>query len=342
MKYNESYFADLQTAAAAAPLEALRGKSVCITGATGLIGSALADLLLYGKLRLGLDYDLTLTARSAEKAESRFPYGKGVYRPMRFVCGEAFESAFAYDLIVHCAENAHPQAFSSHPVETANAALAGAHTLLERVREGGGRLCYLSSSEVYGKLNAEKPIAEDDFGYVDLKDPRSCYPSAKRMIETLCACYRKEYDADCVIVRPGHIYGPQFTKEDSRAFAQFARDVLVGRDIVMKSEGKQLRSYCYSLDCASAILTVAIRGAGGEAYNISNKRSVSTIRELASTFARLSGRSVVFDLPSEAERAGYNRMTYSALDASKLYGLGWEGKFDLEAGVRGTLACADL
>lgn len=341
MKFNESYFADLKKAASAAPLESLQGKSVCITGATGLIGSAIADLLLYGKLHLGFGYDLTFTARSAEKAESRFAYGKGAYRPMRFVCGEPFKGETSFDYLIHCAENAHPQAFSAHPAETANSALAGAHELLEWTRRKGGRFCYLSSSEVYGKLDAEKPIGENDFGYVDLKDPRSCYPSAKRMIETLCACYRKEYGADCVIVRPGHIYGPQFTKEDSRVFAQFARDVLAGRDIVMKSEGRQMRSYCYTLDCASAILTVAVRGGCGEAYNISNRRSLATIRELAETFARLSGRKVVFDLPSEAERAGYNRMTYSALASEKLEALGWKGRFDLEAGVAGVLAGAD-
>lgn len=342
MKINESYDADLQKAATALPCFELKGKSVCITGATGLIGSALADLLLYAKIRLGYELDLTLCGRSKEKIDARFSYCKGVYHPSIFVCGEQFKADKSFDILIHCAENAHPQVFSLTPVETVTSAISGANALLEKVSETGGRFCYLSSSEVYGRMETSSPITEAQLGYVDLQDPRSCYPSAKRMIETLCACYRKEYGADCVIVRPGHIYGPQFTRQDSRAFAQFARDVLSGRNILMKSEGLQVRSYCYALDCASAILTVVARGTSGEAYNIANRNSVTTIRELAETFARLSGKKVEFDLPSEMERAGYNRMTYSALDTEKLEKLGWVGRFNLEEGVRSTLSCAEL
>lgn len=341
MRFNGSYFSDLQKAASVTPFCELAGKSVCITGATGLIGSSLADLLLYGKLRLGYEFALTLCSRSEEKAQARFSYCNGGFRPMRFVCGEPMDAEACFDIVIHCAENAHPKAFSLTPVETALSALAGAKELLERVKSAGGRFCYLSSSEVYGQLQTEAPISEEEMGYVNLADPRSCYPSAKRMIETLCACYKKEYGTDCVIVRPGHIYGPQFTREDSRVFAQFARDVLSGRDIVMKSAGTQVRSYCYTLDCASAILTVIARGKSGEAYNIGNRHSIATIRELAESFARLAGRKVVFDLPSEAERAGYNRMMFSALDTSKLESLGWDGMFDLTSGVAGILACMD-
>ncbi len=340
MKFGERYFSDLARAAEEVPAEAFAGKSVCVTGATGLIGSSIADLLLYLRRERNVPIGLTFTARSSEKLFSRFAAWEGGYTALAFRCGEPFGGE-RYDFLIHCAENAHPQMFSSFPVETATGALGGAVTLLEHMR-GGGRFCYLSSSEVYGKLEAHAPIRETQFGEVDLSDARSCYPSAKRMIETLCACYGKEYGVDHVIVRPGHIFGPAFTREDSRAYAQFARDVLSGRDIVMKSGGRQLRSYCYAADCASAILTVLARGARGEAYNISNPRSVATIRELAETYARLSGRKVVFDLPTEAERAGYNRMTFSALDSSKLHVLGWKGSFDLEAGVRGTLESAEL
>lgn len=116
------------------------------------------------------------------------------------------------------------------------------------------RLLYVSSSEVYGNKTGNQPYKEKDYGYVDILNQRACYPSAKRAAETLCTAYGQEYGLDTVIVRPGHIYGPTITETDSRASAQFTQNAIEGEDIVMKSAGMQMRSYCYVLDCAYPIL----------------------------------------------------------------------------------------
>ena len=105
----------------------------------------------------------------------------------------------------------------------------------------------------------------------------------------------------------------------------------------MKSPGTQLRSYCYVLDCVSAMVTVLLNGQAGSAYNISNPNCVVTIRQMAEAFAKAGGRNVVFDNPTDAERKGYNLMDNSALDASALEELGWQGIFSLEDGVKATL-----
>ena len=138
-------------------------------------------------------------------------------------------------------------------------------------------------------------------------------------------------------MRPGHVYGPTATATDTRASSQFPRDVLAGQDIVMKSPGTQLRSYCYVLDCVSAVVTVLLHGRRGGAYNISNPNSVVTIRQMAQAFADAAGRKIVFDNPSDAEAKSYNLMDNSALDSSALQALGWQGLFDLPAGVAATL-----
>ena len=181
------------------------------------------------------------------------------------------------------------------------------------------------------------PYQEEEYGFVDLLDPRSCYPSSKRAAETLCAAYGKEYGVDTVIVRPGHIYGPTATHSDNRASSQFPRDVLAGKDIVMKSSGAQLRSYCYVLDCVSAMLVVLLRGQTGSAYNISNAQSVATIREMAQAFADAAGKQLCFEDPSHSEKAAFNRMSHSDLTSDRLEALGWHGMFDLDKGVRATL-----
>jgi nucleoside-diphosphate-sugar epimerase len=209
--------------------------------------------------------------------------------------------------------------------------------LRHALEQGSGTVMYISSSEVYGIKEENTPYCENEYGSVDLLDPRSCYPSSKRAAETLCVAYSKQYGIDTRIVRPGHIYGPTATAEDNRASSQFPRDVLAGMDIIMKSPGNQLRSYCYVLDCVSAMLAVLLRGETATAYNISNQNSVVTIRQMAQAFADAGGKRLLFSDPSHSEMAAFNRMSHSDLDAARLEALGWYGLFDLEAGVKATL-----
>ena len=154
----------------------------------------------------------------------------------------------------------------------------------------------------------------------------------------MCVAYGEEYGLDTVIVRPGHIYGPTITKSDSRASAQFTRSAAASEDIVMKSSGMQLRSYCYTADCASAVLSVLLNGESGNAYNISNPDSIVTISEIANAMAEAAGRKVIYEIPTEQERKGYNLMTNSSLDSAKLESLGWSACFNLREGAERTVS----
>ena len=168
-------------------------------------------------------------------------------------------------------------------------------------------------------------------------NPRASYPSSKRAAETLCAAYKEEHGLDFVVIRPGHIYGPSITKTDSRASAQFTRNAKAGKDIVMKSAGTQLRSYCYTLDCASAILTALINGNNGEAYNISSRELVCSIRDIAEALAKAGNVNVVFENASETEKKGFNLMDNSSLNGAKLESLGWEPLYGISEGSEKTL-----
>lgn len=91
------------------------------------------------------------------------------------------------------------------------------------------------------------------------------------------------------------------------------------------------------LDCDSAILTVLLKGECSNAYNISNSKSIVTIKELAEMYADAGGVKVVFDMPSMVEKAAFNPMSNSSLDSKKLENLGWEGRFDAKRGTLHTL-----
>ncbi len=184
------------------------------------------------------------------------------------------------------------------------------------------RFLYVSSGEIYGESDG-KIFTEDSSGYVDCIKPRSCYPSSKRAAETLCASYAAEYGTDIVIARPCHIYGPNFTETDNRVYAQFIRNILKGEDIIMKSTGDQLRSWCYVVDCVSALLHILLKGVSGEAYNIADPTSVITIRQLSEMLAEIGNCKVVMEIPSEFEKKGYNPVHMSVFSINKLESLGW-------------------
>ena len=335
MNYTNRYLADLERIRGAVPdYSRLSGSRVLITGAGGLICSALVDFLM----SLDLDIQIWVAGRSVEKLCNRFSHWGDGLNYLRYDALEKLELFESFDYYIHGASNAHPAAYSAQPVDTMLANLIGTEQILRHAAAGGAkRVLYISSSEVYGKKEGTHPYREQDYGFVDILNPRACYPCSKRAAETLCAAYAQQYGVDAVIVRPGHVYGPTATATDTRASSQFPRDVLAGQDIVMKSPGTQLRSYCYVLDCVSAVVTVLLHGRRGGAYNISNPNSVVTIRQMAQAFADAAGRKIVFDNPSDAEAKSYNLMDNSALDSSALQALGWQGLFDLPAGVAATL-----
>ena len=341
MTYTDNYIRDLGRVQAAVPhLARLDGSRVLITGAGGLILSALVDFLMHRNDTGGCDIQVWAAGRSVEKLRRRFSHWEG-RRELRFLRYDALEPLDwegDFDYFIHGASPASPGAYHAQPVETMMANILGLERLLRYAKDHGGkRVLYVSSSEVYGKKEGPEPYGEQDYGFVDLLNPRACYPSAKRAAETLCAAYAQEHGVETVTVRPGHIYGPTATASDDRASSQFPRDVLAGKDIVMKSAGTQLRSYCYVLDCVSAMAAVLTAGESGRAYNISNRNSVVTIRQMAQAFADAAGRKLLFADPTDAERRGYNLMDNSALDATALEKLGWQGMFRLEEGVKATL-----
>ena len=340
MRYSDQYWGDVGLVCDAIPgWEDLRGKHVLITGATGMICSAVAEVLFFLNKNRDARITIDLAGRSPEKMAARFPdFREGTdYHFIRFDATKEAVFERPADYIIYGAGYGDPKGILSSPVSVIRANISGLDAALDCAARQKARLLYISSSEVYGQHDGTRPFREDDYGFVDILQVRACYPCAKRLGENLCIAYHEEYGLETVIIRPGHIYGPTITAADSRASAQFSRCAKEGKSIVLKSDGAQLRSYCYTLDCASAILTALLRGESANAYNISNPDSVVSIRDLAQAFSDASGQPLCFENATDREKKSYNFMSNSSLDAGKLLGLGWHACFPLEEGVRRTL-----
>ena len=327
------YEKDIQIASnAPLPWELLDGCNVLVAGATGLIGSCLVDLLMKVAAN-GVSVNVYAMGRSRQKGLKRF-LSYSELSHFHFIEHDVSQPLIGdtpFHFIVHAASSASPQLYRQAPVEVIKANIFGIVNLMEYgMAHGMKRFLYVSSGEVYGN-HSRGPLKEEDYGYLDILTPRSCYPSSKRAAETMAICYAQEYGLDAAIARPCHTFGPHFTDSDLRAYAQFIRNIEAGEDIILKSDGAQYRSWCYVVDCASALLYILLKGTSGQAYNIADEHCESSLKELAGTLAALGGRSLSVGMPDGTSN---QRVVF---DTSRLKDLGWQTSGSLEEKLSHTL-----
>lgn len=322
-------------------VEQFSNKSIFITGGTGLICSAIIDLIIYWNISHDVKIKLLVAGRNKEKVIDRFaPYTLEPWLTFIYYDASKIENFLPsnIDYIVHGASNASPNYITAEPVETMLSNFLGIKELLDYAKNNNTKkIVFISTSEVYGKKNISLPSKVDEYGGIDILNSRNSYSIGKCAAETLCASYYDEYGVESSIIRPGHIYGPTASKSDNRVSSAWAYAVSRGEDIVMKSDGSQLRSYCYCLDSASAILKVLLKGESVKAYNISNPDSVITIKQMAELLAKYADVNLRFELPTEVEKKGFNPMSNSSLDSTELQALGWKGLFNAERGFSHTV-----
>lgn len=323
---------EIPSAVSLGPFLPENGSSVFITGATGLLGTQLVKALCC----CGRDIRIIALARSMEKARAAF-CGLPDSKIVEVILGDVTDKLTVsgrIDYIIHGASPTDSRFFVEKPVETVFTALSGTRNVLELARKKGvKKVVYLSSLEVYGVPDGSRTlISETDYGYIDPMQVRSSYSEGKRMAECICVSYAREYGVPVCVARLSQTFGPGVSYNDSRVFAEFARCAIEGRDIVLRTRGTTVRSYCCTSDAIRALLTLMIKGEPGEAYNVTNMDNVISIREMAELVCSLvpeKGIRVRVEIPENVAAFGYNPEMVIRLDSRKLQALGWQPAVEL-------------
>lgn len=298
------------------------GKTILVTGATGLIGK----LCVKSLLNSGYNTQVIALVRDEEKAKNIFGESKRLTYLVQDI-NQRINTTKRVDYIIHAASTTSSKDFVEKPVETIYTAINGSRNILEFAKnkrlEG---MVYLSSLEIYG-VNEKENIKERDYGYIDILNPRSSYSESKKMVETMCISYGTEYGVPVKIARLAQTFGAGVSISDNRVFAQFAKAIINKENIVLHTKGETKRNYCYTTDAVRGIFTILTKGENNNAYNVANENSYCSISEMAHL---LENEYTKVEYKIDEVNRGYNPTVKIALNTEKLNALGWEAKVNLK------------
>jgi UDP-glucuronate decarboxylase len=327
------------------PWKEMEGKTILVAGAAGFIASHILSVLW--RLRYNCRADgmrIICLVRNAKRARERL----GAFLPEdayelleQDVC-DPLNLDQGCDVIIHAASQASPRYYGMDPVGTLSANVEGTQRLLEHARQYGcEHFLFLSSGAVYGQVEEHQvPIRETSYGYLDPATIGACYGESKRMGETMCVAWHRQYGVPAVVMRPFHTYGPGYGYNDGRMIADFVADVIQERDLTLNSNGSATRSLCYVSDCVTGLFTVLLCGEPGQVYNVGDDRHEMSILELAELMAGLyPEKGLEVHINARQLNEGYikslNRRRCP--DVKRLRALGWTPHVTLEEGLRRTI-----
>lgn len=277
----------------------LEGKTVLITGASGLLGTYFLATLAHLK-KTGLSFSAIAQVRSAPVEHTKRILEKGNFQLAQVDLTDSREcdSLPKADIIIHSACSAQPLVFMANPAATFQLNTTATVTLLKKLQQGGSFL-FVSSTEVYNGITKKK-ASETDIGTTTPSHPRACYIEGKRGGETVCNAFRQQ-GVNATAARLAMTYGPGTRKNDKRALNSFIEKALTQGKIELLDAGKAFRTYCYASDAIEMMWHAVLSGTQA-VYNIGGQSAVS-IGELAKTVGKIMDVPVIFPMET-SEVAG--------------------------------------
>jgi UDP-glucuronate decarboxylase len=317
------------------------GKSVLITGANGFLGQYFLETFIYlNKSVFKTPCDIVAADSHITNTTTNDSIGALPYRFLLQDVSKPFPVEEKPDYILHAAGIASPMYYRRFPLETIDVATLGTRNMLDLARKSKCQgLVYFSSSEIYGDPDpAHVPTSEDYNGNVSSIGPRACYDESKRLGETLCSVYHKQFGTRVMIVRPFNVYGPGMKEADYRVLPNFANSIKAGKALTVYGTGLQTRTFCFVEDAILGFLQVLLSGKSGEPYNIGNPSPEISMRELVELITKISSRPVKSEFMDYPESYPAGEPMRRCPDITKATAdVGFKPAVDLEQGLRAFL-----
>lgn len=330
----------------------LAGKKVLLTGAYGMLASYITYFIEYLNEVKSIEVELIAVVRNRAKFSNKF----GSMDKKKFVhiieadLKSPLNVEENIDYIIHAASFASPQYYGVCPVDVLEPNTIGNYNLLQLAVEKKveGYLLF-STGDIYGAVDNVTSVTENDYGIMDTLDVHNCYSESKRMAETMCKAFNVQYGVPTKIARIWHTYAPTMDIEkDPRVFSSFVKNIVNHENIVMKSDGKGMRSFCYITDAIAGYFAVLFDGEKGEAYNVCNSDEFLSIAKLAETLVSLypeRGLQVIRKSRDSSENYVENVLLIgkeAVPSNKKLKCLGWEAKVDVIEGFDRVIKYFDM
>lgn len=279
---------DAEKVAGCQDYNSLAGKTILITGASGLIGvNLLASLVEISRTIRGIKvvsviHSEPLAYFSSLTEQPGFTVISGDLSDEKFL-----DSIPRADIIIHAAGFGQPNKFTTNPITTLKINTFSTFKLFEKLNEGG-KFLFISSSDIYNGLEAEK-YSESQIGTTNTDHFRACYIEGKRTGETICNLYRLQ-NVNSFSVRLSLTYGPGTRKNDQRVLPSLIAKGLNGK-IDLLDSGKATRAFCYISDAIELLWHILLKGEHG-LYNLGGV-SKTSIRELGTVIGDILNVPVI-------------------------------------------------
>lgn len=305
----------------------MSGQRIVVTGAAGMIGSHLVDLLLArGDSVVAVDNYLTGSASNLAHVVDH-PNFELIVADV----SEGLAVSGSIDAVVHLASPASPLHFRTIPLQILRVGSIGTLNALDLADRNSARYLYASSSEIYGDPEVH-PQPESYPGFVSTLGERACYDETKRFGEAAADTYRRDRGLDIRIVRIFNTYGPRNRPDDGRVMPNFITQALAHQPLTVYGDGSQTRSYCYVEDQAAGIAAL-LDSDVTVPVNIGNPNEY-TVLQLAEMVISLTGSTAGIERRPLPENDPVRRKP-DIMRAREL--LGWAPTVELAAGLERTI-----
>jgi dTDP-glucose 4,6-dehydratase len=326
-------------------------KTILITGGAGFIGANFIPFLLDERNEyMIVNLDLLTYAGDLQNLKeiannANYTFVKGDICDRELV--QNLFKKYNFSEVIHFAAESHVDNSIKNPDAFVRTNVFGTFNLLDVAKNHwmespnifkknfeNSRFHHISTDEVYGTLGDEGLFTEET-PYA----PNSPYSASKASSDFLVRSYFHTYGMNVITTNCSNNYGPK--QHDEKLIPTIIRKAILGENIPIYGDGKNIRDWLYVLDHCKGIDLVLKNGKSGETYNIGGKNERDNLYIANKICEILDGihpkeTSYKAQISFVKDRPGHD-FRY-AIDATKLETeLGWKAGENFESGILKTI-----